>query len=160
MSGAKFALLLIVGGIAGAAFAVVTTGAMPKFSQPEAHRAAVLTDAPPAQRSWLDKGLSALNSPAWPFGRGADDVGPSMPPDEPPYGYGPPDDYDDGAWERRQYGSHGPYQREDYAAGDSQPMSAPGSAHSPVAPRADAAADAAARAADAAQDVMSAENAP
>ncbi|GLK43539.1 MULTISPECIES: hypothetical protein [Novosphingobium] len=164
MSGAKFALLLVVGGIAGAAFAVITTGAMPRFSQPQSHRSATLEDNSPAGRSWLDEGLSALNSPAWPFGRGSDDAGPPMPPepqqDYAPYGYGPPDDYDDGAWERRQYGSHAPYQGEGYAAEGSQPAPDRSPAPSPAAPRADAAADAAARAADAAQDVLSAENTP
>lgn len=161
MSGAKFALLLVVGGMAGAAFAALTTGALPNFSKPESHRSATLGDNPPARRSWLDEGLSALNSPAWPFGRGSDDGGPPTPADPPqdyaPYGYGPPDDYDDGAWERRQYGNHAPYRDEDQQAiGDTLPAPLA----TPAPPRADAAADAAARAADAARDVMSAENAP
>ncbi|PNU02409.1 hypothetical protein A8V01_08405 [Novosphingobium guangzhouense] len=149
--------MLVIGGIAGAAFAALTTGALPKFADPAANRS-VVYEAPPAQRSWLDEGLSALNSPAWPFGRGAhEEVPPPEPPqDYAPYGYGPPDDYDDDAWEQRQYGNHAPYQSEDYAssasAADSQPL--------PALPRADAADDAAARAADAAQDVISAESAP
>lgn len=83
-----------------------------------------------------------------------------------PYGYGPPDDADDDAWERRQYGDHelnpppAPYAHDPayirdpaYGGEEASPDTRAEDAH-------DAASDAAARAANAAQDVRAAESAP
>lgn len=156
MSAGKLALLLVVGGLAGAAFATLTTGSLPRFSSPE-HARSIMIEGNAPQRSWLDEGLSALDSPAWPFGRGAHDRGPEQtlaPPDGyAPYDYGPSDDYGDGSWERGQYGGRSAYSDEAYA-----PAPPPETPH--PAPKQDSASDAAARAADAAQDVIAAENAP
>ncbi|WP_232494336.1 hypothetical protein [Novosphingobium kaempferiae] len=156
MSAGKLALLLVVGGLAGAAFATLTTGSLPHFSSPE-HARSVTIEGSSSHRSWLDEGLSALDSPAWPFGRGAHDREPEHPVPPPdgyaPYGYGAPDDYGDGSWERGQYGGRSAYSGEEYVPAPAPEAPRP-------APREDSASDAAARAADAAQDVIAAENAP
>jgi len=156
VSAGKLALLLVVGGLAGAAFATLTTGSLPRFSNPD-HARSVTIEGNAPQRSWLDEGLSALDSPAWPFGRGAHDRAPEQtlpPPDGyAPYDYSPSDDYGDGSWERGQYGGRSTYREEGDAVAPPPETTHP-------APQRDSAADAAARAADAAQDVMAAENAP
>lgn len=165
MSIGKLTLLLVIGGLAGAGFAAITTGALPSYRKsPHAgieHSHSISVDAQPAHRSWLDEGLSALNSPAWPFGRGEDDSrAPARPDGYAPYGYGPPDD-DDQAWERRQYGQRDALPLPDYPAAADYPRDEPtrpdASSPESATPRADAAADAAARAANAAQDVIAAE---
>ncbi|MEE4454045.1 hypothetical protein [Novosphingobium resinovorum] len=152
MSLGKLALLLVVGGLAGATFAAVTTRSLSSHASFE-H---LPTDRP-APRSWLDEGLSALDTPAWPFGpevgddRGELAEGP--PDDYAADGYGLSERYADEAWERRrdiQYGQ--PVTDVQSPAPDA--VSEP----SPITRRQDdAASAAAARAADAAQDVMAAE---
>jgi len=165
MAAGKLALLLIAGGLAGAAFAGLTTGTMrpyrdhaaselrpPATSREEAETAYA---GPPAHQSWLDEGLSVLESPAWPFGHapGNEDAGTPYPD---AYGYAPDDDpravYENGRWDHDDGYAYG--RQDDAAPGlsaDEQAGPAPG--------QADAASDAARNAADAAQDVIAAERA-
>ncbi|MGF7152274.1 hypothetical protein [Novosphingobium gossypii] len=161
MSLGKFGLLLIVCGLAGAAFAAVTTGALPKYVTPQ-HSQQLSADSRPSTRSWLDQGVTALNSPAWPFGRSEEYDQPAEDDADgyAPYGYGPPDNADDGSWERRQYGAHDmmpeplPYAHDPAYAEAEAPVGARDDAGH------DAADSAAARAADAARDVRAAESTP
>ncbi|HUD27704.1 MAG TPA: hypothetical protein VMQ93_02455 [Novosphingobium sp.] len=108
MAAGKLVLLLVAGGLAGAAFAGMTTGVMRPYRQDDGRPFADValpqtTDgtalASPSRPSWLDEGMAVLDSPAWPFGHdpGEDDAAPAYAPPrdyegEPPYGYDPPDD--------------------------------------------------------------------
>lgn len=174
MSVGKLTLLLIAGGLAGAAFATMSAGPLRAYRQHEAPVAiapATQDDRveEPVRPGWLDEGLSALDSPAWPFGRGEWDNGPPAP--EPlPDGYAPYDQQD--GYERGYDGSYRAYDEYPDAYQDGRPVwqgqsnaqPAPLTRAPQATPRAmsgeDHAADAAQRAADAAQDVLDAEKAP
>lgn len=155
MAAGKLILLLVAGGLAGAAFAGLTTRSMQPFE--EAPRAVSHDDrayAGPATHSssWLDQGLSALDSPAWPFGRGGWSQEPA--PEPPPYDYGPPDDgdanYGPGGFDEGDYDQAGRPAMQAQDAGEGTGQS----------PGQDAASAAARSAADAAKDVIAAENTP
>ncbi|WP_404482338.1 hypothetical protein [Novosphingobium sp. BL-52-GroH] len=160
MAAGKLLVLLLVGGLAGAAFAAMTTGTMRPYRVAEGSRAHGEGDvgayaAPPDRRSWLDEGLSLLDSPAWPFGHGSghDDAARIDPEDEGPYDYAPTRD------DERDYGSHDAgnvYGDGGYDIAPSADRPAPAG---PAPAEADAATDAASRAAAAAQDVIAAEHA-
>ncbi|WP_200844934.1 MULTISPECIES: hypothetical protein, partial [unclassified Novosphingobium] len=119
MAAGKLVLLLIVGGLAGAVFAGMTTGAMRPYREgadhdagrETAHRALAPADEaassyaePPVRQSWLDEGLSLLDSPAWPFGPGysSDEAAPPYPAHQgyAADGYPPRGSYDDEGWVR------------------------------------------------------------
>jgi len=190
MAAGKLVLLLIVGGLAGAVFAGMTTGAMRPYRDAANHGAGAETAhrdlapandagygyaAPPVRQSWLDEGLSLIDSPAWPFGPGSSGED-AAPPYSAPQGYaadGYPTHggYDDEGWVRgdlpgrRDMRNYDDYADERYG-GDRVPASPGGDSPAPAweqaAPprrQSDTASDAARRAADAAQDVMAAESA-
>lgn len=177
MAAGKLVLLLLVGGLAGAAFAGMTTGVMRPYREraaaSPAASSAITYSTPPARQSWLDEGLSLLDSPAWPFGQGSgDDLAPAPYPDSEGYApdhYDRRDSYDVDRWQRDDQRGYRRYDEYDDAqAGDSDLAQGPSlpagrSAGTGTAPnlsrQADAANDAARRAATAAQDVIAAEHA-
>lgn len=165
MGAGKLVLLLLAGGLAGVAFAGITTGSMRPYRQAEAahHRTRDDTDAtdyaaPPAHSSWLEQGLSLLDNPAWPFGRGAAGEHAIAPEDDTPYGYVSRDGDDrapasgDRAYPDNAYAAEG-------ESGGDPALDLPPE-HAVSEPRQqDSASDAARRAADAANDVIAAEHA-
>lgn len=184
MAAGKFVLLLVAGGLAGAAFAGMTSGVMRPYRDHETaapirpvpqSAESAQTEAPyaaPARPSWLEEGMAMLDSSAWPFDHGADpeaeqgDRAPEDYEDYPPYASLPRDRYADDDYHARheeRFGGRG-YRRFDGYEPDAYPH-----AYADVPERSerlqrpsprqdDAAADAASRAADAAQDVMAAES--
>jgi hypothetical protein len=165
MAAGKLVLLLVAGGLAGAAFAGMTARSMHPVERADGSAQHPLAAARPGSdayagprdhgSSWLDEGLSVLDSPAWPFGRGGWSQEPA--PEPPPYDYAPP--YDDGDnLHADGYGS-APADVGNFADADK------GEAYDDGAPDAtdsqgDAASAAAQNAANAAQDVIAAENKP
>ncbi|EJL24031.1 hypothetical protein [Novosphingobium sp. AP12] len=190
MAAGKLLLLLVAGGLAGAAFAGMTTGVMRPYRdreavsaarplQPQANDGTAPYATPPANPSWLDEGVSLLDSPAWPFGHGSQDEDASAypaPGDDAPYGYGQrerddaeryDDDprYDDGRWDREDRPRPGYRTFDGYAANAYPPASVDEGGSSdrmerrqPAQRQGDTASDAASRAADVAQDVIAAEH--
>lgn len=165
MAAGKLVLLLLAGGLAGAAFAGMNAGAMRPFRDPArvapAPADSALYSPAPAHRSWLDEGLSLLDTPAWPFGHGAGDDLPAPPLDDgAPYGYDR-QDHGDEAPGYRSYDDHAEDDTGDPAGETYDTPFAPDQDDPAVAapPRSDAATDAARRAAAAAQDVIAAEHA-
>jgi hypothetical protein len=168
MAAGKLVLLLLAGGLAGVAFAGMNAGAMRPFRDPARVAPAPADSAlyAPAHRSWLDEGLSLLDTPAWPFGHGAGDEAPAPPLDDAaPYGYDRHDHGDEApgyhAYDDRAYDDD--TQDDAYAPGreaDAPPFASDRDDPAAAAPpRSDAATDAASRAAAAAQDVIAAEHA-
>lgn len=155
MAAGKLVLLLLAGGIAGAAFAGISTRTMhfPRSDQARAESEGY--GIAPARRSWLDEGLSVLDTPAWPFGPAAHEP--------------PPDAYsadgtaaEDGPDGFVIYPGPAPHAPElSPALPPESPNASTPEQPNPMPTRAggDAASDAAARAANAAQDVIAAENA-
>jgi hypothetical protein len=190
MAAGKLVLLLVVGGLAGAAFAGMTTGVMRPYRereavsaarplQPQANDDSAPYAAPPANPSWLDEGVSLLDSPAWPFGHGFEDEDASAypaPDGHAPYGYGRlgrddgqryDDDrrYDDSRWDREDRPRPGYRTSDGYAENAYPPVYADEGGppdrmerRQPAQRQRDSASDAASRAADAAQDVIAAEH--
>jgi hypothetical protein len=165
MAAGKLVLLLIAGGLAGAAFAGMTARSMhpvgPANGSAERPIAAARpgSDAYAGPRdhgsSWLDEGLSVLDSPAWPFGRGGWSQEPA--PEPPPYDYAPP--YDDGDGpngDGDEPALAGPRNFADADRGQAYEDGAPAA----IGGQGDAASAAAQNAANAAQDVIAAENKP
>lgn len=177
MAAGKLLLLLVAGGLAGAAFAGMTTGVMRPYRDretastirpagPEANDETASYASPPAHQSWLDEGVSLLDSPAWPFGHGSADeeTAPPEPDGYAPYGYDERERYDDRRRDHDDRARRGYRTFDGYAeapnppaydeAGPSERIERP----QPPTRRSDPASDAASRAADAAQDVIAAEH--
>lgn len=184
MAAGKLALLLVAGGLAGAAFAGMTTSAMRPYRDREARldtrpsRLPATDEAAPgnslAARSWLDEGVRLLDAPAWPFGPGSDEEAAAPVEERGYYDDDRRDRYDDEPggedhpWQReerhyRGYRSFEGYAREPEMPAESEFDEAiprrPPERSLPASRPGDAAADAARRAADAAQDVEAAEGA-
>jgi hypothetical protein len=161
MAAGKLALLLLVGGLAGAAFAGMTTGVMAPYRTPGTAPETPAFAASPRHQSWLDEGLSLLDSPAWPFGHRPADTAARPAYDDAP-GYAP-DDYDSrdsyevDRWQRAGAPDDDAPPPADEDEADLPPHQA--LAPQDLPPRSDAATAAADRAADAARAVIAAEHA-
>lgn len=78
MATGKLVLLLVAGGMAGVAFAGMNSSAMLPYKHADARppviaaqdQSSTYADAN-VSPSWLDDGVSLLDTPAWPFGRSA-----------------------------------------------------------------------------------------
>lgn len=182
MAAGKLFLLLLAGGLAGAAFAGMTTGAMrpyrdesprpsPALASAQSNNETVRYEAHSA-RSWLDEGISLMESPAWPFGRGSSDED-AVPADgDEPYGYEQPGryaerHYDDSRWDEEDGPGPGYRHWGGEASDGHPPAGTPAQEPAPLdrwdaqqlPSRPDDAAAAAGRAAEAARDVITAEGA-
>lgn len=159
MGSGKLVLLLVAGSIgAGILLASATTQAMRSYPKMPLLGAAPHRADPPSppaygkSRSWVDEGLSALDIPAWPFGRdewdGSDDISDDTSAD------------DTGTQDWAGTPAYGDGLQQDFPPGMANPGNAE-SADAPMPPDTgavhDAAADAAQRAATAAADVSAAE---
>ncbi|MFC0205932.1 hypothetical protein [Novosphingobium soli] len=157
MTAGKLALLLIVGGLAGAAFASLSTGSLRSYTQgsPSAPASALAQQEAPTGRSWLDEGLTVLQSPAWPFGeREWNPDPPRQAGDYPAPEYGAPGRWEDEDQGGERYREVEPWPQDELGAAvqDAEPL------EPPMDPRDAAAAEAARRAQDTARDVLAAEH--